>query len=89
MRRRTVTPHVTQNTSGRASAIDGRTTRHPGYALSQRIRQRIEEVFGWTKAVAPLRKTRHRGKERVGWQFVFTAAASNLIRLPKLLAAPA
>jgi transposase len=89
MRRRKVTPHVTQNTSGRRSAIDGRTTRHPGYALSQRIRKRIEEVFGWTKAVAPLRKTRHRGKERVGWQFVFTAAAYNLIRLPKLLGAPA
>jgi transposase len=82
-----VTPHVTQNTSGRASAIDGRTTRHPGYAVSLRIRKRIEEVFGWMKAVAPLRQTRHRGKERVGWQFTFTAAAYNLIRLPKLLGA--
>jgi transposase len=82
-----VTPHVTQNTSGRSSAIDGRTTRHPGYALSQRIRKRIEEVFGWTKEVAPMRKTRHRGQERVSWQFVFTAAAYNLIRLPKLLGA--
>jgi transposase len=89
MRSLNVTPHVTQNTSGRASAIDGRTTRHPGYALSQRIRKRIEEVFGWTKAVAPMRKTRHRGQERVGWQFVFTAAAYNLIRLPKLLGAVA
>jgi transposase len=82
-----VTPHVTQNTSGRSSAIDGRTTRPPGYALSQRIRKRIEEVFGWMKEVAPMRKTRHRGQERVGWQFVFTAAAYNLIRLPKLLGA--
>jgi transposase len=82
-----VTPHVTQNTSGRASAIDGRTTRHPGYAVSLRIRKRIEEVFGWMKAVASLRQTRHRGQARVGWQFTFTAAAYNLIRLPKLLGA--
>jgi transposase len=82
-----VTPHVTQNTSGRASAIDGRTTRHPGYAVSLRIRKRIEEVFGWMKTVAPLRQTRHRGRERVGWQFTFMAAAYNLIRLPKLLGA--
>jgi transposase len=87
MRRLTVTPHVAQNTTNRASAIDGRTTRHPGYGVSQRIRKRIEEVFGWMKAVAPLRKTRHRGQERVGWQFTFTAAAYNLIRLPKLLGA--
>jgi IS5 family transposase len=82
-----VTPHVTQNTSNRASAIDGRTTRHAGYSVSLRIRKRIEEVFGWMKTVAPLRQTRHRGKERVGWQFTFTAAAYNLIRLPKLLGA--
>jgi transposase len=87
MRALKVTPHVAQNTSNRSSAIDGRTTRHPGYGVSQRIRKRIEEVFGWMKAVAPLRKTRHRGRERVGWQFTFTAAAYNLIRLPKLLGA--
>jgi transposase len=87
MRSLNVTPHVAQNTSGRSSAIDGRTTRHEGYGVSQRIRKRIEEVFGWMKAVAPMRKTRHRGQERVGWQFVFTAAAYNLIRLPKLLGA--
>jgi len=62
-----VTPHVTQNLSGRRSAIDGRTTRHPGYAVSQRIRKRIEEPFGWIKASAGLRKTRHRGLPRVGW----------------------
>jgi transposase len=80
-----VTPHVTQNTSNRASAIDGRTTRHAGYGVSLRIRKRIEEVFGWMKTVAPLRQTRHRGRERVGWQFTF--AAYNLIRLPKLLGA--
>jgi transposase len=89
MRNLNVTPHVAQNTSGRSSAIDGRTTRHEGYGLSQRIRKRIEEVFGWMKEVAPLRKTRHRGQERVGWQFIFTAAAYNLIRLPKLLGAVA
>ena len=61
-------------------------TRHPGYALSQRIRKRIEEAFGWIKVSGGLRKTRHRGLERVGWSFTFTAAAYNLIRLPKLLA---
>jgi transposase len=82
-----VTPHVARNTSGRRSAIDGRTTRHPGYAVSQRLRPRIEESFGWIKTVGGLRKTRHRGTARVGWLFTLTAAACNLIRLPKLLAA--
>ena len=86
MRRLGVTPHVTQNTKGRRSAIDGRTTRHAGYAVSLRIRKRIEEVFGWMKTVGVLRKTRHRGTERVGWMFTFVAAAYNLVRLPKLLA---
>jgi transposase len=81
-----VTPHVARNTSGRRSAIDGRTTRHAGYRASQIIRKRIEEVFGWAKATAPMRKTRHRGLDRVGWQFTLTAAAYNLVRLPKLLA---
>jgi hypothetical protein len=60
-----VTPHLAQNTSGRRSAIDGRTTRHPGYAVSQRIRKRIEEAFGWAKTVAGLRKARHRGPFRL------------------------
>jgi hypothetical protein len=82
-----VTPHVAQNTSGRRSAIDGRTTRHPGYGVSQRVRKRIEEGFGWIKTVGNLRQTRHRGTARVGWLFTLTAAACNLIRLPKLLAA--
>jgi transposase len=82
-----ITPHVAQNLSGRRSAIDGRTTRHAGYAVSQRIRKRIEEPFGWIKAAAGLRKTRHRGLARVGWMFTLTAAAANLIRLPKLLGA--
>jgi transposase len=81
-----VTPHVAQSTSGRRSAIDGRTTRHAGYPASQIVRKRIEEVFGWCKTVAPMRKTRHRGLERVGWQFTLTAAAYNLVRIPELLA---
>jgi transposase len=81
-----VTPHVAQNTS-RASAIDGRTTRHQGYAISQRIRKRIEEGFGWMKTVAGLRKTKYRGLEKVGWAFTFGAAAYNLVRLPKLMVA--
>jgi transposase len=81
-----VTPHVAQNTSGRRSAIDGRTTWHGGYAVSQRIRKRIEEAFGWIKTVAGQEKTKLRGRERVGWSFTFAAAAYNLVRLPKLLA---
>ncbi len=88
LRERTVTPHVAQNQTGRRSAIDGRTTRHPGYALSQRIRKRIEEAFGWAKTVAGLRKMRHRGRPKVGWQFTLAMAAYNLVRLPKLPAAP-
>ena len=71
MRRLGVTPHVSQNTKARRSAIDGRTTRHAGYAISLRIRKRIEEVFGWIKTVGGLRKTRHRGTARVGWMFTF------------------
>ncbi|HET6467784.1 MAG TPA: IS5 family transposase [Geminicoccaceae bacterium] len=89
MRGLNVTPHVAQNTANRRSAIDGRTTRHPGYALSQRARKRIEEAFGWIKEVALLRRARHRGRERVDWQFTLAAAAYNLIRLPKLLGAAA
>jgi transposase len=81
-----VTPHVAQNTSGRSSAIDRRTTRHGGYNLSQQIRKRIEEAFGWIKIVAGQEKTRFRGRDRVGWAFTFAAAAYNLVRLPKLLA---
>lgn len=81
-----VTPHVAQNTSGRHSAIDRRTTRHAGYAVSQRIRKRIEEAFGWIKTVAGQEKTKLRGRDRVGWAFTFAAAAYNLVRLPKLIA---
>jgi transposase len=76
-----VTPHVAQNTSGRSSAIDGRTTRHAGYAVSQRIRKRIEEAFGWIKMVAGLEQTKFRGCDRVGWAFSFAATAYNLTRL--------
>jgi transposase len=86
-RERGCTPHVAQNDRGRRSAIDGRTTRHPGYAISMSKRKRIEEPFGWIKTTGGLRKTRHRGRDLVEWFFVLTAAAYNLIRIPKLLAA--
>jgi transposase len=82
-----VRPHVAQNISGRRSAIDQRTTRHPGYANSQRIRKRIEEAFGWIKGVGGLRQTKFRGLAKVDWAFTFVAAAYNLVRLPKLLGA--
>lgn len=85
MREINVTPHVAQNDNGRRSAIDGRTTRHPGYAVSICIRKRIEEAFGWAKTVAGLRKARHRGLPKIDWQFTFAMAAYNLIRLPNLL----
>jgi transposase len=80
-----VTAHVAQ-TSGRSSAIDWRTTRHGGHAVSQRIRKRIEEAFGWIKTIAGQEKSRFRGRDRVGWAFTFAAAAYNLVRLPKLIA---
>jgi Transposase DDE domain len=81
-----VTPHVAQNTSGRRSAIDRRTTRHAGDAMSQRARKRIAEAFGRIKTVAGHGKTQFRGVERVGLAFTFAAAAYNLVRLPRLLA---
>ena len=82
-----VTPHVAQNDTNRASAIDGRTTRHEGYDLSRRKRMRSEEIFGWFKTVGLFRKTRHKGVPRVDWMFAFTAAAYNLVRMRTLLAA--
>jgi len=88
MRERNATPHVAQNTSNRRSAIDGRTTRHPGYAVSQRKRKRIEEFFGWLKSIGLLRKTRHRGLGRVGWIFTFSAAVFNLVRIRNLTLEP-
>jgi hypothetical protein len=87
LRERRVTPHVAQNTSGRRSAIDGRTTRHPGYAHSQRARKRIEDAFGWIKTIAGQARTRLRGLDRVRWAFTLAAAAYNLVRLPKLIEA--
>jgi transposase len=88
-RDRDITPHVAQNTTNRSSAIDGRTTRHPGYSVSQQKRKRIEEVFGWMKTFGLMRKTRHRGTDLVGWMFQFTAAAYNLVRMRNLCAVAA
>jgi len=89
-RRLRVTPHVGQNDQRRGgSAIDGRTTRHPGYALSQKKRKRIEECFGWLKTIALMRKVRHRGLDKVHWLFTFACAAYNLVRMRNLAAAVA
>jgi len=84
-----VTAHVAQHKNGRRSAIDGRTTRHAGYAVSQVIRKRIEEVFGWGKEVGGMRRMRLRGLARVGWAFTLRVTAYNLMRLPKLVGAAA
>jgi IS5 family transposase len=89
MREFRVTPHVAQNDTNRRSAIDARTTSQPGYAISQRKRKRVEEVFGWLKTVALQRKTRFRGPDKVGWMFTFAAAAYNLVRMRNLMAQPA
>jgi transposase len=83
-RERRITPHVAQNTSGRRSAIDGRTTRHLGYAISQRIRKRVEEIFGWVKTVGGGRKLRYIGLERNQFWAELTTATYNLIRMAKL-----
>jgi len=85
MRALNVTPHVAQNIAGRRSAIDGRTTRHPGYAVSQRFRKRVEEGFGWLKTIGLMRKLRHRGTARVDWMFVFSTAVYNLVRVRTLI----
>ena len=89
MRARRVTPHVAQNTSGRRSAIDGRTTRHPGYAASQKLRKRVEEIFGWMKTVGGFRRTRYRGLDKTGLAGYLVATAYNLVRLSRLAAKPA
>ena len=86
-RERGCTPHVSQNNTNRRSAIDARTTRHPGYRISTIKRKQIEEPFGWLKTVGGFRKTRHRGRGLVEWFFVLTATAYNLIRIPTILAA--
>jgi transposase len=85
IRQRGVTPHVAQNTSGRSSAIDGRTTRHPGYAVSQRLRKRVEEIFGWMKTVGGFRRTRYKGEDRTGLAGYLVATAYNLVRMAKLI----
>ncbi|ABF53814.1 IS5-like element ISSpal2 family transposase [Sphingopyxis alaskensis] len=94
LRARKVTPHIARNEQinqagerRRRSAIDGRTTRHPGYAISLAVRKRIEEVFGWARTVGGPRKTRHKGTDRVGQAFTLTAATCNLVRLPKPMVA--
>jgi len=86
MRELNVTPHVTQNTTkkGRRSSIDGRTTRHSGYAISQKFRKRIEEVFGWLKTVGLFRKTRYRGVRKINWHFTLAVVAYNLVRMRNL-----
>src|SRR4029453_10030309 len=86
VRRMGITPHVAQHTTGRQSAIDGRTTRHPGYAVSQRCRKKVEQPFGWMKTVGVLPKMRHRGGHRVDGIVSFTAAAYNLVRWRTLTA---
>jgi len=86
-RERGCTPHVARNDTNRRSAIDARTTRHPGYRISMIKRKRIEEPFGWMKTIGGLRKTRHCGRLLVEWFFLLTAAAYNLVRIPKILAA--
>jgi transposase len=87
LRDQRVTPHVAQNNRNRSSAIDGRTTRHAGYAVSQKKRKRVEEIFGWMKTLGLMRKVRHRGRKLVEWMFTYTAAAYNLMRMTKLLGA--
>jgi Transposase domain (DUF772)/Transposase DDE domain len=80
LRRINVTPHVAQNTTHRSSGIDGRTTRHTGYAVSQQKRKRVEQSFGWTKMIGMLRKVKLRGRKKVSWLFTFVGAVYNLIR---------
>jgi len=88
LRELTVTPHIAGKQAD-YSMIDGRTTRHPGYAVSQRTRKRVEEIFGWVKTIGLMRKTRHRGRARVSWMFVFTLAVYNILRMRNLLGATA
>ena len=89
MRELNVTPHIAQNISGRRSAIDARTTRHPGYAVSQKKRKRIEEPFGWGKTIGGLARPMLRGARKLGFKFTLTMAGYNLIRLPRLIEAEA
>jgi len=84
LREMKVTPHVAQNNTNRRSAIDGRTTQHAGYGISQKARKRIEESFGWMKTIGMLKKVKLRGLEKVSWLFTFVAAVYNLYRLQRL-----
>ena len=84
-----VTPHIAQNITGRRSAVDARTTRHPGYAVSQQKRKRIEEPFGWAKTIGGFARPMLRGAKKLGFKFTLTMAGYNLIRLPKLIDAVA
>jgi transposase len=88
MRKLEITPHVAQNDTHRSSAIDGRTTRHTGYTISQRKRKLVEEIFGWLKTIGLMRKTRHKGIKRGGWMFTFTTAIYNLIRIKNVVPQP-
>ena len=85
MRALGVTPHVAQNIVNRSSAIDERTTRHPGYETSQQRRKIVEEVMGWLKTVGLMRKVRHKGIARGGWMFTYANAVYNLIRIRNLV----
>ena len=89
VRAMTATPHIAQHTTNRRSAIDARTTRHPGYAISQQKRKLVEQGFGWMKTIGGLRKLRHRGGPLVDWIFTFTATAYNIVRMRRLLEATA
>jgi transposase len=86
LKRLKATAHVAQKNKG--TAIDRRTTRHEGYRTSQRVRKRVEEIFGWLKTTGCLRKTRHRGLQRVGWMFEFSMTAYNLVRMRNLIWSP-
>jgi IS5 family transposase len=89
LRAKRITPHVAQNTAGRRSAIDGRTTRHAGYGISQRIRMKVEEIFGWVKTVGGLRKMRYRGLAKVDFAGYLVGAAYNLSVWHVCVTAPA
>lgn len=86
LRQRRVTPHVAHNTTNRSSAIDGRTTRHPGYAISQQKRKRVEQSFRWLKMIGLLRNVKLRGQATIRWLFTFAGATYNLLRLRRLQA---
>jgi transposase len=87
LRSNNTTPHVAQNNTNRKSAVDGRTTRHKGYEISQRKRKQVEEIFGWTKVIGNVKKLKHKGLEMADWMFTLNIAGYNLVRLIKLIPA--